>query len=322
MGSSPPESESPPRRSRVRMVPVDERGDGQRVDNFVLRECPDVPKTRIYRAMRKGEIRVNGGRVRPQHRLLLGDVVRLPPLSTGAPRPAGTAPAGWQARLEGAIVHEDDQLLVLNKPSGLAVHGGSGLQFGLIETLRSMRPQDRFLELVHRLDRDTSGLILVARKPATLRALHELLRGDKGVEKRYVALVAGRWPRHQRLVEAPLQRVERRSGERVVRVHKDGKASRTAFAVRNTYPGCTLIEAQPLTGRTHQIRVHAMHVGHPLLGDDKYADEAAGAMTAELGLKRLFLHAEGLRFKLGDQSYDLHAPLDNELTKVLERASN
>lgn len=322
MGSSPPESESPPRRSRVRMVPVDERGDGQRVDNFVLRECPDVPKTRIYRALRKGEIRVNGGRVRPQHRLVLGDEVRLPPLNTGAPRSAGTAPAGWQARLEDSIVHEDDQLLVINKPSGLAVHGGSGLQFGLIETLRSMRPQDRFLELVHRLDRDTSGLILVARKPAALRALHDLLRGEKGVEKRYVALVAGRWPRHQRLVEAPLQRVERRSGERIVRVHKDGKASRTAFAVRNTYPGCTLIEAQPLTGRTHQIRVHAMHVGHPLLGDDKYADEAARTLTSELGLKRLFLHAEGLRFKLGDQLYELHAPLDPELTRILERASN
>ena len=156
----------------------------------------------------------------------------------------------------------------------------------------------------------------------TLRALHDLLRGEKGVEKRYVALVAGRWPRHQRLVEAPLQRVERRSGERIVRVHKDGKASRTAFAVRNTYPGCTLIEAQPLTGRTHQIRVHAMHVGHPLLGDDKYADEAARTLTSELGLKRLFLHAEGLRFKLGDQLYELHAPLDPELTRILERASN
>ena len=320
-GGSPSDPASAPRRSPVRLVPVDERGDGQRVDNFVLRECPDVPKTRIYRALRKGEIRVNGGRVKPPHRLVLGDEVRLPPLSAPEPRPTGTAPPGWQARLADSIVHEDEQLLVLNKPSGLAVHGGSGLQFGLIETLRSMRPQDRFLELVHRLDRETSGLILVARKPAALRALHELLRGEKGVDKRYVALVAGRWPRHQRLVEAPLQRIERRSGERVVRVHKDGKASRTEFSVRSAYQGCTLVEARPLTGRTHQIRVHAAHAGHPLLGDEKYADDAARARAEELGLRRLFLHAERLRFTLGERRYDLSAPLDEELITILEKAA-
>ncbi|GAB5414332.1 MAG: hypothetical protein Cons2KO_19350 [Congregibacter sp.] len=208
--------------------------------------------------------------------------------------------------------------MALNKPSGLAVHGGSGLQFGLIETLRLIRPDVRDLELVHRLDRETSGLILVAKRPRALKALHALLRSPGGIDKRYVALVSGRWPRHLHDVDAPLLRYERRSGERMVRVSKEGKASHTAFRLRHSFSTCSLVEAKPLTGRTHQIRVHAAHTGHPLLGDAKYAGEHEEALAAKMGLKRLFLHAESLRFTLFDQAYTLHASLDGELESVLK----
>lgn len=306
-------------RPRVRMLTVDERGEGQRLDNFVLRECPSVPKTRLYKAMRKGEIRVNKRRAKPELRLQPGDVVRLPPLAAAEPAAPQVAPQGWQERLRDAIVHEDDQLLVLNKPSGLAVHGGSGLRFGLIETLRAMRPADRFLELVHRLDRETSGLILIARKPRALKQLHALLRDDHGIDKTYLALVAGRWPGHLQLQEAPLERVERQSGERVVRVSARGKPSRTEFSVAQKLRRTTLVEARPRTGRTHQIRVHAQHAGYPLLGDPKYFTDESQALTSTLGVRRLFLHAAGLRFKLDGRRYALSAALDDELRAVLER---
>jgi len=309
-------------REQVRILTVDERGDGQRLDNFVLRECPGVPKTRLYRAMRKGEIRVNKGRVKPELRVKAGDQVRLPPLGATQREPAAVAPPGWQERLAEAVIFEDEHLLALNKPSGLAVHGGSGLKFGLIETLRAMRPKERALELVHRLDRETSGLILIAKRPAALKALHGLLREQGGIDKRYLALVDGRWPRHLELAEAPLKRFERKSGERIVRVTRDGKPSQTRFTLRQGYGSCTLVEAAPLTGRTHQIRVHAQYAGHPLLGDDKYFSDTSRSRTKELGLRRLFLHASQLRFRLDKRTYDLQAPLDNELTSVLESLSN
>jgi 23S rRNA pseudouridine955/2504/2580 synthase len=302
-----------------RQLVVEDRGDGQRLDNYLLRECPGVPKTRLYKAIRKGEVRVNKGRARPERRLAQGDIVRLPPFVQNT-RPASVAPPDWQRRLDDSIVHEDDDLLVVNKPSGLAVHGGSGLQFGLIETLRSMRPQDRFLELVHRLDRDTSGLLLVARRPAALRALHALLRQEGGVDKRYLALVAGRWPAHLRSSAAPLQRDHLQSGERVVRVAREGRESLTEFRVQRSSPRLSLIEARPVTGRTHQIRVHSAHLGHPLLGEPKYGDARSEAISAELGLRRLFLHAKSLSFRLGDRSYRFEAPLDAELGGVIQRA--
>lgn len=268
--------------------------------------------------MRKGEIRVNKGRVKPDLRLQQGDLVRLPPLIVGDSAPKAVAPAGWQDRLANAVVHEDERLLVICKPAGLAVHGGSGLSFGMIETLRSMYPQERNLELVHRLDRETSGLILVARRPAALRELHALLRRRDGIDKRYLALVEGKWPRAQALIEAPLERYERRSGERMVKVSKAGKVSATEFRIEQAGKGATLVEARPLTGRTHQIRVHARHGGHPLLGDDKYASEDSAALTQSWGLKRLFLHAHRLRFTLDGERYDLQAPLDSELKRILE----
>ena len=311
---------SPRQRSAVRWVEVDERGAGQRVDNFVLRLCPGVPKTRLYRALRKGEIRVNKGRAKPQQRLFAGDQVRLPPLEAAAAAPPAVAPPGWQQRIEAAIVFEDEQLIAVAKPAGLAVHGGSGLSFGLIETLRAMFPAQRFLELVHRLDRETSGLILVAKRPAALRALHELLRRRGGIDKRYRALAFGRWPRALRQVEAPLEKLESRTAERRMRVATGGKPSLTEFRLLEAFRDCSLLEARPITGRTHQIRVHAQHAGHPLIGDDRYSDERADQLTAELQARRLFLHAQRLRFRLDGRDYDLEAPLDEELDALLLRA--
>lgn len=306
----------------VQHLEVGEDAEGQRLDNYLVKVLKGVPRTRIYRGLRKGEFRVNRGRVKAEYRLAAGDVVRVPPLHQPPP---GAPPQISDARAEqlrGRIVHEDAGLLVVNKPSGLAVHGGSGLNYGLIECLRQMRPEDRYLELVHRLDRDTSGLILIARKPAVLRELHRQLRGE-GVDKRYLALVTGRWPRRMTQVEAPLEKNHLQSGERMVRVSREGKASLTRFTVVESFARATLVEAQPVTGRTHQIRVHARHAGHPLLGDEKYQDDAGAALARELGLKRLFLHAASLRFQLpGEAPLTLHAALDSELELILEKLRN
>jgi len=310
-------------RARVRFLTVTARSDGQRLDNFLLRELPGVPKTRLYKALRKGEIRVNKGRAKPGQRLAEGDSVRLPPLHQPARRQPPPVPWYWADRLARRVVCEDDDLLVINKPAGLAVHGGSGVDLGLIECLRQVRPADRELELVHRLDRDTSGLILVARRARVLRELHEKLRGE-GVEKVYLALVAGRWPRGLHEIDAPLEKQARASGERVVKVSRDGRRSVTRFRVVERFRDATLLEVRPLTGRTHQIRVHALHAGHPLLGDVKYQGEREVALAARGGLARLFLHAWRLRFELGDppRPYDLEAPLDDDLEAFLGKLRN
>jgi len=301
---------------------VDEDSSGQRLDNYLIRELKGVPKTRLYRALRKGEIRINKGRVRADYRLVVGDQVRIPPLVRPEPGAVPTIPRYWSTVLQQRIVYEDGDLLVINKPSGLAVHGGSGLNFGLIECLRQTRPEDRYLELVHRLDRDTSGLIMIARRPAILRELHRQLREDK-VDKRYLALVAGNWPKNLFRVDAPLEKNVLQSGERMVRVAKEGKRSITEFAVLERLQGATLIEAKPITGRTHQIRVHARHAGFPLLGDDKYSDERAAQFCATLGLQRLFLHARRLRIALpGVGPLELEAALDPDLELILKRLRN
>jgi 23S rRNA pseudouridine955/2504/2580 synthase len=314
-------SEQPasPAASAVRFVTIEDDDAGQRLDNFLLKTLKGVPKTRIYRGLRKGEFRVNKGRARADYRLQSGDILRLPPIRQADPTAPPVIPGSWTARLEERVVYEDEGLLIVDKPPGLAVHGGSGLNFGLIECLRQMRPKERRLELVHRLDRDTSGLIMVARKPAVLRELHRLLRDDR-VDKRYLALVAGKWPRTLSLVEAPLEKNVVQSGERMVRVSREGKPSMTEFSVRERLHGATLVEARPVTGRTHQIRVHARHAGFPLLGDPKYSDPRSEAMTSEIGLKRLFLHAHALRFSLpGTGLVAVEAELDEELENTLER---
>jgi 23S rRNA pseudouridine955/2504/2580 synthase len=310
------------RKTGVHHLTVDEESSGQRLDNFLIRELKGVPKTRLYRALRKGEIRVNKGRVKADYRLVVGDLVRIPPLSRPAASAPPIVPHYWAEQLGQRIVYEDRDLLVINKPSGLAVHGGSGLNFGLIECLRQTRPQDRYLELVHRLDRDTSGLILIARRPAMLRELHRQLREDK-IDKRYLALVRGNWPRSLRVVEAPLAKNVLQSGERMVRVSKEGKRSVTEFSIVETLPGATLVEARPITGRTHQIRVHAQHAGFALLGDAKYSDERTRDLCRQLGLQRLFLHARALNILLPQEGrLALEAPLDPELEKVLEKLRN
>jgi 23S rRNA pseudouridine955/2504/2580 synthase len=306
-------SEKEQSRPAVRHLTIDENSSGQRLDNYLVRVLKGVPRTRLYRALRKGEVRVNKGRVKADYRLVAGDLVRIPPLRQPAPSDPPIIPRYWSEQLEGRVIYEDGTLLVINKPSGLAVHGGSGLSFGLIECLRQMRPHDRYLELVHRLDRDTSGLILVARRPATLRDLHRQLR-EGLIDKRYLALAAGKWPKSLRLVDAPLEKNVVQSGERMVRVSREGKRSVTGFAIEERLPGATLLEARPVTGRTHQIRVHAQHAGFPLLGDVKYSDDSSAALCAKIGLKRLFLHARALRFELPEVgTLELEAPLDPNL---------
>ena len=289
---------------------------GQRLDNFLQRVRGGVPKTRIYRAIRKGEVRINKGRVKPDTRLEAGVSIRIPPLRVPEKAEAAGA-AGWRARLRDAVVREESTLLVINKPPGLAVHGGSGISVGLIETLRAMYDTDRYLELVHRLDRDTSGLLLVARRASTLRSLHGLLRSN-GVDKRYLCLVSGRWPAHLKRVDAPLEKFALPSGERRVKVAAAGRQSLTTFRVVTRWSGATLVEAKPVTGRTHQIRVHCQHAGFPILGDAKYSDEAALRLASKIGLKRLFLHAASLNFRLEEQNYSLEAPLPKELQRLIE----
>ena len=305
----------------VRLVEIDAGSDGQRIDNFLVRELKGVPKSRIYNLLRRGEVRVNKGRVKAEHRLSAGDLVRIPPLRAAAESAVPNVSAALSERLAGAILFEDEGLIVIDKPSGLAVHGGSGVNLGLIEALRALRPQARFLELVHRLDRDTSGCIMVAKKRSALLALHAALRGD-GVDKRYLALAAGSWPRRRKRVEAPLEKNTLRSGERVVRVSATGKPALTEFAVIEAFPLATLIEAAPITGRTHQIRVHAQFAGHPLAGDDKYGDSATNTRFRELGLRRLFLHAHTLAFDWQGRRLRLSAELPQELKRFLEVLRN
>ncbi len=301
------------------MVEVAEEYVGQRLDNFLQRELKGVPKSRLYRALRKGEIRVNKGRVRADYRVQAGDQVRIPPLRVAEREELKEVPRRWASLLDNNLLYEDKGLWVLNKPSGLAVHGGSGLNFGLIECLRLLRPDERYLELVHRLDRDTSGCIMIARKPAVLKDLHRQLREDR-INKRYLALVNGRWSPRRQFVEAPLLKNTLKSGERIVRVDREGKPARTDFSVIERLAESTLVEARPVTGRTHQIRVHALHVGHPLLGDDKYGDKEADQRARELGLKRLFLHASSLGFRNQEgRKQVVNAPLDRELENYLSK---
>ena len=287
-------------RPSVRFVTIAADREGQRIDNFLRTELKGIPKTLIYRILRKGEIRVNKKRIKPDYKLITGDEVRIPPVRVpekNEPVPVGK---GLAIHLEAAVLYESDGLIIINKPSGLAVHGGSGINNGLIEALRQIRPDARFLELVHRLDRDTSGCIMVAKKRSMLRFLHEALR-EKRIRKVYHAIVAGRWPNRRQRMNAPLLRDELRSGERIVRVHADGKESITDFQVLRRFGElATLVEACPLTGRTHQIRVHSQFAGYPIIGDNKYATDDNNQQMRDLGLKRLMLHAAELHLTLPD----------------------
>lgn len=313
-GTESPSATTPPSpgpRARQLVVQLEA---GQRIDNFLVRELRGVPKSRIYRMLRTGEVRVNGGRVKPAYRLESGDRVRVPPLQGVGSADTETSAAerafihqDTLDRLERAILFEDDALIALDKPAGMPVHGGSGLSFGAIEALRRLRPDDD-PQLVHRLDRDTSGCLLIAKTRSLLLELHRALR-DREVKKRYDLLVHGQWPRRVTTVQLPLQKRLLASGERRVSVAPDGKQSRTDFAIRSSGTRATWLEARLHTGRTHQIRVHAQASGHPVVGDEKYARPDQQALAAGLGIRRLCLHASELVIVHRGARLRLEAPI-------------
>lgn len=282
----------------VRYLDVTAGADGQRLDNYLITQLKGAPKTLVYRIIRKGEVRVNKKRAKAETRLQTGDQVRVPPIRLT--EKASETPVGDSLRqllLGEAVCFENEALLVLNKPAGLAVHGGSGVRVGLIEALRQVRPELDFLELVHRLDKDTSGCILLAKSRKALNQLQDQLRGKK-LGKFYQAWVLGSWPVDLREVDAPIDRASSPSGERLMRIADpgEGKRSLTRFKILKRAGSLTLIEAEPVTGRTHQIRVHARHAGFPLLGDPKYGDEVTNAVFRKGGISRMFLHARRLAF--------------------------
>jgi len=299
----------------VRHEQIDESAAGQRIDNYLLRAVKGVPKSHVYRILRGGEVRVNGRRVRQTYRLALGDEVRIPPLRMGEASESASVPVGKPL----PVVFEDDALVVIDKPAGRAVHGGSGVSYGVIEQLRAQRPQARMLELAHRLDRETSGLLIVAKKRSALVALHDALRAGK-VEKRYLALVAGQWQNPLQHVKAPLYKYLTAEGERRVRVAPDGKPAHSVVRLVRRWRDFSLLEVELKTGRTHQIRVHLAHLGFPLAGDDKYGDFALNKKLEGMGLRRMFLHSAKLAFAhpLGGQRLELVSALPGELQNFVD----
>lgn len=307
--------------SRVILLTIDADHDAQRIDNFLITQLKGVPKSRIYRILRKGEVRVNKKRVRPDYKLVAGDIVRIPPVRVSdKTEPTVSAKLDKISQLKQQILYEDADLLAINKPSKIAVHGGSGLSFGLIEAFRALRPDAKFLELVHRIDRETSGVLLIAKKRSVLRSLHEQLR-LKQMQKHYLALVCGNWPASCKCVAAPLLKNLLQSGERVVKVNAEGKLSETRFKVEERFGWATLVCASPVTGRTHQIRVHTQHAGHPIAMDDRYGDVNFNKKLHSMGLSRLFLHASQIQFMhpRTDHKITIAAPLDEELKFCLKK---
>jgi 23S rRNA pseudouridine955/2504/2580 synthase len=305
--------------SRVEFVTVGPDQGGQRIDNFLLRHLKGVPKTLIYRILRKGEVRVNKGRIKADYRVQPGDEIRIPPIRRNLEekRPP---PSRSVNLLSDRILYEDARIIIINKPSGMAVHGGSGVSHGVIETMRHWRQDLHYLELVHRLDRETSGCLILAKKRSALRQLHQLLR-DGEVEKHYLALVKGAWPHGNRRIEIALRKNVLRSGERMVNVNEAGKPAISTFYPLSVGKRASLMEIHIETGRTHQIRVHAAHLGHPIAGDDKYGDKDFNREMQGLGLSRLFLHARSLAFTVTEpyKSIAVNAPLDKELNQLLEK---
>ncbi len=316
-------------RTAVRHETIGSEDAGSRVDRVLARLLPGVPRTRLFRLLRKGEVRLNGRRASGELRVAEGDVLRIPPVSVEAPLPADDAAPRASARLSGrieeAIIHEDERLLVVNKPSGVAVHGGSGVSAGVIEALRASRPGET-LELVHRLDRDTSGCLLVARRRSTLRNMHALLRehtadGQGSFDKRYLVLVRGKWELGKKRIEVPLATHTRVGGERTVMVAANGKPAASEFSVVQFFGNlATLLEVRLLTGRTHQIRVHAAYAGHPVAGDEKYGDAAFNRQLQDFSLRRLFLHAHSVSFEDPERrvTESVSAPLPDELRTVVD----
>lgn len=306
---------SPTVAGKVRKVRIDAEQAGQRIDNFLRRELPGLPRGRLYRILRRGEVRVNGGRIRAEYKLREGDEVRIPPARVRAP---GDAPAAGQAaRMAERIIYEDKRLLVVDKPSGVAVHGGSGISHGVIELLRAARPELRDLALVHRIDRETSGCLVLAKRRSALRELHQRFRQGQ-VGKNYLALVVGDWQYGEQLIDKPLLVENRRGGERHVIVSKGGKPAQTRVQLSRTFGKYSLLLCAPQTGRTHQIRVHLQALDFPILGDDRYGDPEQNRLAKKFGLKRLFLHAQSIAFA-DDSGNEQHftAPLSDDLEGFL-----
>lgn len=312
----------PSKFNAVQFVTIDEDQSGQRIDNYLLARLKGVPKSRVYRLLRKGEVRVNKSRVKPEYRLEAGDLLRLPPVRVAEREPKAGPGQGLQKLLQESILFEDKYLIVINKPSGIAVHGGSGINLGLIEAMRLSHPNNSFLELVHRLDRDTSGCLLIAKKRSVLRLLQDQMRHKK-TQKLYMALVQGRWSKGLKRVDAPLLKTTLKSGEWIVRVNTEGKPSVTHFTVKDYLHGASLLEAVLETGRTHQIRLHTKISGHPLAGDEKYGDEEFNRWSRQQGLRRMFLHASNISFDHPEGNrMSVSAPLPDDLSDVLGRLAH
>ena len=313
-------------KNSVTQAIVNEENEGQRLDNYLLKLCKGVPKSHVYRIVRSGEVRVNGKRADVAQRLVLGDKLRIPPVRI-AERSEKESDFGAKNQTELPLVYEDEAILVIDKPAGIAVHGGSGVSFGVIEALRAQRPLARFLELAHRLDRETSGLLLVGKKRSALVALHDMFRegssGRRGADKRYLLLVKGRWMDAKRHVKLPLLKYLLDSGERRVRVSDAGKASHTVFNLLARFEQFSLLEAELKSGRTHQIRVHCAHLGFPIVGDEKYGDFALNKVLAKNGLKRMFLHAWKIEFPhpISGAALTLEAQLPPALASFLQQLS-
>ncbi|HEX4299396.1 MAG TPA: 23S rRNA pseudouridine(955/2504/2580) synthase RluC [Gammaproteobacteria bacterium] len=303
---------------KVRLVTAGEEDAGQRLDNFLFRTLKGVPKSHVYRLLRTGQVRVNKKRAKPDYRLEAGDQLRLPPVRQEQKTDPGKPPHWQQEALTACILYEDDRILVVNKPAGMAVHGGSGVSFGVIETLRVLRPESPGLELAHRLDRDTSGCLILAKRRSAVRPLHTAFR-DGSVEKHYLALLAHPWTDGAREVDAPLEKNQLEGGERIVKVSREGKEAKSLFTPLQRFAGSALTDVRIYTGRTHQIRVHASYIGHPVAGDDKYGDREANKALKVAGLKRMFLHAHRLSFPHPEtgERLSLTAPLDDELQVVI-----
>ncbi|MGD8266377.1 MAG: RluA family pseudouridine synthase [Chromatiales bacterium] len=305
---------------KVRLLRIGEEADAQRIDNFLQRHLKGVPRSHIYRLLRSGQVRVNGKRIKQHFRLSVGDEVRIPPVRTAQAAAPGKLTDQQRQLLNDSIVFEDKTLLVMNKPSGIAVHGGSGISLGIIEQLRLLRPEEKGLELAHRLDRATSGLLMIAKRRSALRTLHALQRENR-IRKSYLALVQGDWPENRMRVDVPLRKNQLRGGERIVTVDEEGKTALTLFRIKEQFREAMLVEAELGSGRTHQIRVHAAHLGTPIIGDDKYGDSEINRHYRQLGLKRLFLHAWKLAFEWGEEGkmLKLTAPLEPALEELLTK---
>jgi 23S rRNA pseudouridine955/2504/2580 synthase len=307
--------------SKVSVVTVSADRAGQRIDNFLLARLKGVPRTAIYKILRRGEVRVNGGRIKPSYRLEEGDQVRIPPVRTSDAKNIPAVSQNVSELLEAAVLYEDKDFMVINKPAGMAVHGGSGISLGVVEAVRQIRPHAKRIELVHRLDRDTSGCLVIAKKTGVLTALQRQFV-DGEVMKSYTAVLVGTGLQTQFEVNQPLRKNTLKSGERMVIVAADGKSARTGFTLRQELGGLSWVDIQLYTGRTHQIRVHSAHVKHPVLGDRKYGDEAANKLYARQGYKRLFLHAQNLQFTHPNTEthMNISAPLDQQFSALIAQS--